>query len=207
LSKRFLVDRESFVPNTTKEIPDFISTSLTYRRNTLKGYITRFNDIKEHHIKAKDPKVLVHLLPRYQPLSDDFVTLRHTLYMLYERVEKGDVYYFILLHKPDEQPRRALPLSFDRYNNLPSMPYRLDSLLVMPQTTDFVDTDRQQLTALLSDLLGAVSHRRKEDWNGHVGDFKSRFIRRQRKCGYIEFPWHDGVESAVIAAECVSYGL
>ena len=59
------------------------------------------------------------------------------------------------------------------------MPYILKSVLVMPQTTDFTDGDREQLTATVP-------------------------IVEQRECGYVELSWRDDVESAIIAAECVS---
>lgn len=203
---RFLVDRKSFVPNTTKELPGFIKTATACKAGTLKGYIARFDDIKNHHIKSSDPKVLIHLLPAYQPLSEDVITLRHGLYMIYEWIPRGDIYYLFLVHSPDRQPRRHLPTSIDRYISLPSMPYCLEAVHVFPQSTDFVDTDRQQLTGILFDFLASISHKPDPAWNAYLGDFVSQPIMSEKECeGYLDFTWQDRAESAINCAECVCH--
>lgn len=202
---RFIVDRKTFVPNTTKELPVHIRAASSYKAGTLKGYIARFDDIKNHLIKSNDPKVVIHLLPAYQPLSEDWVTTRHALYMIYEWITTGDVYYLFLVHTPDSQPRRNLPSSIGHYRILPSMPVMLELVYIIPQSSDFVDADRQQLTGITFDFLASISHKPDPLWNAYLGDFASKPIMSEQECeGYIDFTWQDLPESAVIDAECVS---
>lgn len=193
------------MPNTTKELPKLARTSTAYKAGTLKGYIARFDDIKNHHIKSDDPKVVIHLLPAYQPLSEDLITMRHGLYMIYEWITTGDVYYLFLVHTPDSQPRRNVPSSIDHYRVLPSMPIMLELVYIVPQANDFVDADRQQLSGIIFDFLASISHKPDPKWNAYVGEFASKPIMAETECeGYIDFTWQDRPESAILDAECVS---
>jgi hypothetical protein len=202
---RFIVDRKTFVPNTTKELPEHIRTSSSYKAGTLKAYIARFDDIKNHHIKSDDPKVVVHLLPAYQPLSEDLTSMRHALYMIYEWKTSADVYYLFLVHTPDSQPRRSLPTSIDHYRVLPSMPTILELVYIIPQSSDFVDADQQQLAGIIFDFLASISDKPDTAWNAFLGHFSSKPIMSEQECeGYIDFTWQDRPESAVICAESVS---
>lgn len=92
LRDSFIVDRKTFVPNTSKNLPELVRTSTSYKSGTLKAYIARFDVIQNHLIKSNDPKVVIHLLLAYQPLPEDWLTLRHGLYTIYELVTTGDVY-------------------------------------------------------------------------------------------------------------------
>lgn len=196
------------MPNTTRDLPEIVETSTAFIAGTLKGYIARFNDtILPRNIQNDDPKVLTHLLPGYQPISEDFISLRHALYQIHpENIPAEDIYYLFLLHSPDEQPRRALPPSLENHPRfLPSMPYSLECVYVMPKEDDFVDGDRQQLAGVIFDFLAAISHKADPSWNAYQGRFASWPEWADRDCGgFIKLMWLIHPESGIIGAQCVS---
>jgi hypothetical protein len=119
------------------------------------------------------------------------------------------LYYLFLVHSPNQRPQRNLPASLDAYKVFPSMPYRLDSVCVVPQVDNFLHGDRQQLTGIVFDFLATIGHAPNKSWNGYLGEFGSQPIMVERNCKscYLEFTWQDSPESAVICAESVSLSL
>lgn len=206
-AQRFIVDRQTYVPNTTREVPELIKTSAAYKTRRLKGYIARFNDnLEPQNIQNHNPKVITHLLPPYRPLWDDFITLLHALYMLHKRIPTEDVYHLFILHRPDGQPRLDLPASMEHHHRiLPSMPYSLQNVYIASEEDDFVDGDRQQLAGIMYDFLDVISHTADPSWNAYLGQFASQPEMDDRRCeSFIEFMWLFDAESAMIGAECVS---
>lgn len=150
---------------------------------------------------------MIHLLPPYQPVPNDLITLRHTLHLIHPKGESpDDICYLFMVHSPDKQARLPLPPSLESHPRvLPSMPYILENVYVMPGNDDFVDKDRQQLAGVLFDFLASVSHLPDPSWNAFQGNFASWPIIDDSDClGFIEFMWHFKPESAIIAAESVS---
>lgn len=179
---------------------------------TLKGYTTVFIDHEDETrrlLNSEDLKIVTHLLPAYQPGSDDFLTVRHSLYMLdrcgTHNAETGphDAHFLFILHSCEHE-QYHIPASLEE-RHLPAMPYTLDSVLLIPEQDDFVPADRYRLVATTVDFFAAIDHQASKSWKGNRGRFTSIHQKSEKLCnGYPNFPWHKSPSSALTCAESVS---
>ena len=196
----------------TKKIPSLMRTALAYRMKTLKAYTAVFIDHEEETqrlLNSEDLKIVTHLLPAYRPGSDDFLTVRHSLYMLdrcgAHNAETGphDAYFLFILHSSANE-QYYIPASLEE-RHLPAMPYTLDSVLLIPEQDDFVPADRHRIVATAVDFFAAIDHQASKSWKGYRGQFTSVPQKSEKLCnGYLNFPWHKSPSSALTCAESVS---
>lgn len=209
---RFIVDRQHKIAKT-KNVPDLILSALAYKSMTLKGYTAQFVDHAKdkHRLLANDDlKIITHLFAAYNPGTDDFVTVRHCPYMLERPTQRKcqiaprNAYFLFVLYSSTIRRRYPIPRSLEE-RVLPSMPYVLDSVLVIPKEDDFVASDRHRLAATTVDFFAAIDHVATTSWQDQFGSFKSIPQDDEGNCeGYVNFPWHNTPQSAVICAEAVS---
>lgn len=209
---RFIVDRETRI-SMTKRIPARIRRTLAYQSKSLKGYTAVFVDHALDALRllnSDDLKIITHLLPAYRPGTDDFITVRHSLYMLdrlathNEELGPHDAYFLFVLHSSLQRERYPIPPSLEA-RVLPAMPYVLDSVLLIPEQDDFIAADRHRLAATVVDFFAAIDHRATKSWKDKLGRFASVPQDSEKLCnGYLNFPWHKSPQSAVICAEAVS---
>jgi hypothetical protein len=201
------VDRQAPLPNTTKELPHLVRTSKAYQQGTLKAYIASFDDTDHDFIQSDNDKLFIHLLPAYRPLSDDYLTLRHALPMLYRGEMPLDVHYVFALHPPGVRSHRRLPVSPYAPRIFPLLPYTLTSVSIVPYARRFVESDRHHLTNIVFDFLTTIGHAADPRWNNHVGQFQTEanMMDPDRSGCYLEFTWQYSSESAILCAESVSH--
>ncbi|KAJ9118284.1 hypothetical protein QFC22_004195 [Naganishia vaughanmartiniae] len=228
---RFFVDRSNRSNSKHKNLPRMITRDLPcYKSNTLKAYISEFDDLRGHFVKHNERKVVVHLLPAYKPVGfgkggdQDYITLRHALVHLSpppgdKRPKKktGNPcnptsigYAFYIIHPSPSQPTSALPASISEYatrHPLPVLPVTLDAILLAPAATAFTETDKPRLSHITFEFLASMDHEPRVqgvEWNGFVGEFTMKRIKEEVRCrSYLEFHWQEGEESMIICAEAV----
>jgi hypothetical protein len=228
LEPRFIVDRERIIQQT-KKLPARIRSTSAYLAGTLKAYTSEYVDNPPLGgvplLDVDDLKIMTHLLSAYRPGSDDFITIRHCLYMLKPLGTHGhedgpcDAHFLFVLHSSENRQQRYQIPQVLETRVLPAMPYLLDSVLVMPAKPAFVPADRHRLTATLTDFFAAIDHIPAKMWNEFQLPesinpevqrpmiFASTPQPEETLCrGYVNLCWQYTPRSALACAKAVSLG-
>ncbi|KAJ9099889.1 hypothetical protein QFC21_003894 [Naganishia friedmannii] len=204
------------------------------RTGTLKAYVAEFDDLRAHFVKHNERKVVVHLLPAYEPVGfgaggdQDLITVRHALVHLSpppgdKRPKKKTGspcnatsvgYAFYIIHPSPSQPTSPLPTWIDGYaarRPLPVLPVTLDAVLLAPSSKAFTEEDKPRLSHITFEFLASMDHEPRVEgveWNGYIGAFTTQRILEEEKCrSYVEYHWQDGVESMIICAQAAADAL
>ncbi|KAJ9093483.1 hypothetical protein QFC19_008342 [Naganishia cerealis] len=187
----FFVDRVTKVRNTTKRMPPCFTYLPAHARGELKAYIALFDDVKQYLVKSDEQKIVVHLLPAYEPLKgEDFTMLQNALVYYPRRgapvtkAKKGKVvckgnqdtsigYAFFIIHSSDRQYPDPLPASINVYaaqRPISYLPVTLDAVLLAPATDAFTPADKPRLTRIVFDILASMDHEPASDCHNDDDD-------------------------------------